>query len=106
MLKNGVELANLEKYIAVTNVEVVGSYQLHLTFSDESERVIDFKDVLVGPVFDPLHDHALFDQVTVNPDTGTIEWPTGADFSPVVLHEWPLYEARLKDQIRRQLAVV
>lgn len=97
---------DLETFVNVISAEVVGPYQLRLIFDDGLERVIDFRDILHGPVFESLHDQAVFAQVVVNPDTGTIEWPTGADFSPVVLHDWPLYETRLKDQIRRQLAVV
>jgi hypothetical protein len=96
---------DLETFVNVVNAEVVGPYQLRLVFDDQFERVIDFRDVLHGPVFVPLHDLALFGQVVVNPDTGTIEWPTGADFSPVVLHDWPQYVERLKQQQHRPVAV-
>ena len=30
----------------------------------------------------------LFAQVQVNPDTGTVEWPNGADLNPVILYDW------------------
>lgn len=96
---------DLETYVNVISAEVVGPYQLRLVFDDKSERVIDFQDVLYGPVFEPLHDQAIFEQVVVNPDTGTIEWPTGADFSPVVLHDWPYYVNKLKQQQRHLVAV-
>jgi hypothetical protein len=91
---------DLETFVNVVSAEVVGPYQLRLTFDDGFARVIDFREVLHGPVFEPLHDQALFKQVTVNPDTGTIEWPTGADFSPVVLHDWPKYVETLKQPQR------
>ena len=93
---------DLEKYVTVVDAKVVGPSTLQLTFDDGFERVIDFRDVLVGPVFEPLHDPAVFQTVKVNPDTGTIEWPTGADFSPVVLYDWPRFEAKLKNQRQRQ----
>ncbi|MCB0105377.1 MAG: DUF2442 domain-containing protein [Caldilineaceae bacterium] len=96
---------NLETFVNVVSAEVVGPYQIRLTFDDGLERVIDFREVLHGPVFAPLHDQTIFAQVTVNQDTGTIEWPTGADFSPVVLHDWPDYVEVLKQQ-QRHLAVV
>ncbi|MCB0060513.1 MAG: DUF2442 domain-containing protein [Caldilineaceae bacterium] len=89
---------DLETFVNVISAEVVGPYQLRLVFDDELERIIDFREVLHGPVFEPLHDQAVFEQVTVNTDTGTIEWPTGADFSPFVLHDWPSYIEKLKQQ--------
>lgn len=50
-------------------------------------KEVDLKDELYGEVFEPLKDIALFKQVTVNPETNTIEWPNGADFAPEFLHE-------------------
>lgn len=37
-------------------------------------------------VFAPFEDRAYFVQVRVNPDTGTICWPNGADLDPDVLY--------------------
>jgi hypothetical protein len=59
---------------------------LSLTFSDGSIRVIDLESELYGEVFEPLKDLTLFSQVRFNPDTDTIEWPNGADFSPEFLY--------------------
>jgi hypothetical protein len=38
-------------------------------------------------VFAPLADTRRFAEVRVNPDTGTIEWPNGADIAPETLYE-------------------
>jgi hypothetical protein len=82
----------------VVGFEIVGDYTLWLQFDDGFERTIDFRPVLYGAVFEPLRDLELFNQVKLNPDTGTIEWPTGADFDPETLHNWPDYV----DEIRQR----
>jgi hypothetical protein len=51
-------------------------------FDDQTERVIDFEPILSGPVFGPLKDKVLFNQVTLD-EFGTLEWPNGADIAPV-----------------------
>jgi hypothetical protein len=38
-------------------------------------------------VFEPLRDVQFFSKVRLNQDTGTIEWPNGADFAPEFLSE-------------------
>ena len=37
--------------------------------------------------FDPLRNPRVFAQVRVNHETGTIEWPSGADLAPEFLRE-------------------
>jgi hypothetical protein len=97
---------DLDVYYSVTDFEIVGPHRLRLLFDDGTAQVIDFAPVLYGPVFEPLRDLELFNQVQLNQDTGTIEWPTGADFSPVVLHDWPHYKDKLIGQLREGHAVV
>jgi hypothetical protein len=91
---------DLDVYYDVTDVEIVGAYTLRLTFDDGTEQVIDFESVLHGAVFAPLRNLDLFNQVRLNKDTGTIEWSTGADFSPAVLHDWPQYKDKIIAGIR------
>lgn len=40
-----------------------------------------------GEVFEPLKAPEFFQQVKVNADTRTVEWPNGADFAPEFLYE-------------------
>ena len=87
--------SDLELYYEVTGLQIVGPYTLKLLFNDGTSQTIDFLPVLVGPVFEPLRDLTIFNQVQLNPETGTIEWATGADFSPVVLHNWSAYRDKL-----------
>jgi hypothetical protein len=80
----------------VTAFRIVGAYTLSVTFADGTEQRIDFKPVLHGALFGPLQDPATFNQVTLDPEVGTLVWPNGADFDPATLHDWP--------QVREELA--
>jgi hypothetical protein len=92
----------VHKIFRVTGFSIIDQYTLHITFDDGTEQVIDFEPVLYGPVFGPLRDPELFRQVQLIDYAGCLEWPTGADFDPETLHDWPA----VKDEIiaRRQLA--
>ena len=75
----------------VTNFEIVGDYTLTIRFDDGSTQTIDFEPVLHGPIFGPLRDLAIFNQVRLIDYAGCLEWPTGADFDPETLRKWPDY---------------
>jgi hypothetical protein len=73
--------------VDVTKVEVVTGRIVRLWFSDGSERIVDLSPYLWGPAFEDLvGNDDLFNQVHVDPETGTISWPNGADLDPDVLH--------------------
>jgi hypothetical protein len=74
-------------FLHVTEVTYLKDYQLRLTFNDGVVKDVDLRDELYGTVFEPLKEIAFFQQVAVNPDTNTIEWPNGADFAPEFLYE-------------------
>ena len=73
----------------VTDFIIVADYTLRVEFSDGSEQTINFEPILYGPMFGPLRDLSLFNQVQLDPEIGTLFWPTGADIDPTVLHDWP-----------------
>lgn len=73
-------------FLHITRVEHLGHHALRLAFNDGSVREVDLSGELFGEIFEPLHDPEAFAQVYLNPDTGTIEWPNGADFAPEFLH--------------------
>lgn len=73
--------------LKINKVAHLGEYRLELHFNDESVKVVDLSAELHGTVFEPLQNLSLFRQVAVNPETNTIEWPTGADLAPEYLHE-------------------
>ena len=74
-------------FLHVTEVIYLKDYELRLTFNDGSVKILDLENELYGEIFEPLKAIELFRQVYVNPDTGTIEWPNGADFAPEFLYQ-------------------
>lgn len=74
-------------FLHVDRVIYLREYQLRLTFNDGTIKDVDLSGELDGEVFEPLRDLSFFRKVYVNLETGTIEWPNGADFAPEFLAE-------------------
>lgn len=91
----------LDEWFDVTAVRYIDGYRMLLNFSDGFVREIDFEPVLVGDWLGALRDIDLFKRVAVNHDTGTIEWPNGVDFNPVVLHDWPDYVGNIIERLEK-----
>ncbi len=89
----------------VSGFDIVGDYTLLVKFNDGTERVIDFEPILLGPVFGPLRDVAIFAQVKLEEDFGTLEWSTGADIDPTVLHDWPEHVESILERRKEQFAI-
>ena len=85
----------------IHSVERVGTYALRLRFDDGLVRTIDFDSILAGELFGPLRDPELFGQVTLDPEVRTVVWPTGADFDPATLHDWPEHEPSFRAAAQR-----
>ncbi len=79
----------------VTAFQKVRPFTLCVRFEDGAERVIDFRPVLAGEIFEPLRDAEYFDRVALDEEIGTLTWPNGADFDPVTLYHWPRYGPEL-----------
>jgi hypothetical protein len=73
--------------IHVQQVEHLGAYRLTLQFNTGEWRTLDLEDHLWGPVFQPVRDPQVFQQVRVDADAQTIVWPNGADFAPEFLYQ-------------------
>jgi hypothetical protein len=76
-----------EMFLHVTRLRDVSPFELSLEFSDSVVKRVDLRGELHGEVFEPLKDPQFFKKVFVNSETGTIEWPNGADFAPEFLYE-------------------
>jgi len=79
----------------VTGFEILGPHRLTVSFNDGTQQRIDFRPVLHGPLFGPLQETATFNLMTLDPESGTLVWPNGADFDPATLHDWPNVSAEL-----------
>ena len=71
----------------VLDAQYRGGYTIWLRFRDGTAGEIDLQSVLQGPVFEPLHDPAVFRQFSIHPEFQTLVWPNGADFAPEFLHD-------------------
>lgn len=98
------ELQDYELY-DVTGFEIVGEYTLRVEFDDGAEQIIDFEPILLGPIFGPLRNPELFNQVKLDADLGTLVWPTGADIDPTVLHNWPDHVEAIIERRRKQFTI-
>jgi uncharacterized protein DUF2442 len=71
----------------VVAVEPRGGYRLWLRFRDGVEGEVDLgRRLTFEGVFAPLRDAAFFVRVRINRNLGTICWPNGADWDPLVLY--------------------
>ena len=70
---------------SVIRAEYRDGFRIHLTFNDNSERTVDFRPWLEGPIFEPLKDLKYFQRFFL--EGGTVVWPNGADIAPETLYE-------------------
>jgi Protein of unknown function (DUF2442) len=71
---------------SVIRAEYCGGHRIHVTFNDDSEKTIDFREWLKGPVFEPLKAPNRFRTFFL--DGGTVAWSNGADIAPETLYEY------------------
>jgi hypothetical protein len=78
----------MSEMITITEVEPLEGYWIRATFSDGAIKEIDMGELLSrGGVFAPIREQReVFEQVRVNPETHTVEWPDGVDLDPEVLY--------------------
>lgn len=85
----------------IISFEQTGTYALRLSFDDGLSRTIEFESILAGELFGPLRDPKIFAQVKLDPEIHTLVWPSGADFDPATLHDWPEHEPSFKAAAER-----
>lgn len=70
----------------ITAVTVVEHGVLRLTFADGLSAEFNVLDRMRGPVFAEARKPTGFTKVAVDPETGTVVWPGGADLAPDTLY--------------------
>ena len=71
----------------IVEVRVLDGCRLYLRFEDGVQGEVDLGTMIqFDGVFAPLKDRTHFEQVRVNPELGTVCWPSGADLDPDVLY--------------------
>jgi Protein of unknown function (DUF2442) len=78
----------------IVDARHAGGFRVWLRFADGLSGEVDITDQLFGIVFEPLKNLDVFAQVRVDPETDTITWPNGADFSPTWLRQQLLANQR------------
>jgi hypothetical protein len=73
--------------LRIVEAEVCGPHLLRLAFTDGTQKTVDVRPLLDGPVFEPLRDPGYFARGRLDPVCGTVVWPNSADFAPEALHE-------------------
>lgn len=73
--------------LRITDLKVVGRYNLRLAFNDGTRKTVNVYPLLIGPIFEPLKDPDFFARVALDPISGTAAWPNDADLAPEALHD-------------------
>ena len=89
----------MKKLVRVSEVTPLEDYHCQLVFEDGTQKVVDLKPYLRGPIFEPIvHDEDIFRSVHVV--EGTIGWDNGADIDPDVLY-YDLKPAWMEEPVTR-----
>ena len=93
----------MSEIIFVAGVEPLDGRWIRATFSNGAIKDIDLGQLSVaGGVFEPIHERRdLFEQVSVNPESWTVEWPGEVDLDPEVLYG--RYEPASGERIERRM---
>jgi len=89
----------MKNLVRVSEVTPLEEYHCRLVFEDGTQKVVDLKPYLHGPIFEPIvYDENIFRSVHVV--EGTIGWENGADIDPDVLY-YDLKPAWMEEPVTR-----
>ena len=78
----------MTEIIHVTEAVPLDGHSIRVTFDDGAIKEIDLGELLAaGGVFTSIYEQReIFEQVRVNPESRTVEWPGEVDLDPDVLY--------------------
>ena len=79
------------------HAEYVDGYRIRVEFNNGQAGVVDLKDCLWGPMFEPLRDVSVFKRFTVSEVLHTVCWENDADLAPEFLYDKMLEQAHRAD---------
>ena len=98
----------MTELVRIDDVQPLERHWVRLWFSNGAVKDVDLGEALAGGgVFEPIYEQrAVFEQVRVNPETRTIEWPGEIDLDPDVLYGTfePEDDIRIERRVVRQPA--
>ena len=71
--------------LEVTSAEYIEGHKIRLSFNTGQSGIVDLKDALWGPIFEPIKDPNAFKQFKLSKTLHTICWENDADFAPEFL---------------------
>lgn len=77
------------RHLDITFASPTADFCLKLRFSNGVVKEVFVRDLLEGPIFEPLKDADYFRLVTLDSNCGTVVWPNGADIAPEALWDLP-----------------
>ena len=83
--------------LAVTSAEHVEGHKIRVSFNSGEAGIVDLKDALWGPVFEPLKDPVAFRRFRVSEVLHAVCWENGADFAPEFLYDKMVEQAGTAD---------
>jgi len=72
-------------FLEVSKAVYLDDYRISLTFNNGVSKIVDFKNELIGTVYEPLKELDFFKNFEIK--YNTIEWANGADYAPEYLYE-------------------
>ena len=82
--------------ISIIRFKVLDNKKIHFSFSDGTEKVIDFKPFIgEDKLSKPLSDPAYFQKVELYENGRGIYWPNDYDFCPDFLHQYQADDKKL-----------
>jgi len=80
--------------LEVTTAEYIEGYRVRVRFNNGETGIVDLKDSLWGPMFEPLRDVNVFKRFTVSDVLHTLCWENDADLAPEFLYDKMFEQSR------------